>query len=68
VSPGRSTKLAPALPPNRQVKLGKSNKSNLKQSQSGKLNISRYEAVKLSVNIREDVPPHNESITLLEPQ
>jgi len=68
VSPGRSVKLAPAMLPNRQVRLGKSNKNNLKQSQSGKLNISRHEIVKLSVNIRDDIPPHNESITLLEPQ
>jgi hypothetical protein len=66
VSPGRTLKPT-ALPQNRQVKLGKSNKSNLKQSQSGKLNISRQDTVKLSVNIREEVT-HNESIALLEPQ
>jgi hypothetical protein len=30
----------------------KINKNNLKQSHSGKLNISRHDTVKLSVNIR----------------
>lgn len=54
------------LPQNRQVKLGKSNKSNLKQSESGKLNISRNDTVKISVNIKDE-GMHNESMTLLEP-